>query len=491
MARPSDQEENMSEPAQEAVPTRGKNLSLFQQLTYSIGNFGVGYGPATFAFLAYFFYGRETDSGEKIVLVSVTTYSVIWFLCNALNGITDPVVGYLSDRTRSRWGRRRPWVLIGAPLLAITYFFIWSPPDNTDTVANAVTLFASLFGFWFFFTVVVAPYLSLLPEITPYDNERVRVSALMSLFGDVLGTLAGNLLPVFVALAAAGMLFFSSGYQVVAFIGSGVILVFSILAVLFVKETYVLPEKSSSNGNGVVRNALKEFGSTFRNPAFKPYLVGVFFYRMAIMITLTLTPFLATKILGSYPSTESDLSVLSVLPGVVGDSGLPDWEQAAGYLMMIVLTGALVFFVPVSMVAGKTGKRFLFVLALAWLGGVLILFSTVGLWPGMSPFMQAMVLFALAAIPVAIALVVMRPLLADVIDADERITGLRREGVYNGMEGLIMKVAAGLGPLLAGFIFEIFGASRADSLGVRICGPVAGVFLLIAALAFSRYPIKK
>ena len=86
---------------------------------------------------------------------------------------------------------------------------------------------------------------------------------------------------------------------------------------------------------------------------------------------------------------------------------------------------------------------------------------------------------------------VTRPLLADVIDADEEITGLRREGVYNGMEGLIMKVAAGLGPLLAGIIFEIFGASRAHSLGIRICGPVAGACLVLAAFAFRRYPIEK
>jgi len=209
------------------------------------------------------------------------------------------------------------------------------------------------------------------------------------------------------------------------------------------------------------------------------------------MITLTLTPFVATKILGSYPSTKADLSILSYLPGVVGDSGLPDWEQAAGYLMMVVLVGALLFFVPVSIVVAKTGKRFLFVLALAWLGLVLGLMSLIGLMPFWSPFVQALFMFGLAAVPVAIALVVTRPLLADVIDADEKLTGLRREGVYNGMEGLIMKVAAGLGPLVAGLIFAIFGASKAENLGIRICGPVAGVCLLIAAYAFSKYPIKK
>ncbi|MBW1873177.1 MAG: MFS transporter [Deltaproteobacteria bacterium] len=481
----------MTEDSQAQNPISGKNLNLFQKLTYSLGNFGVGYGPATFAFLAYFFYGRETESGEKIVYVSIATFSIIWFLCNALNGITDPIVGYLSDRSRSRWGRRKPWVIIGAPFLAISFFFIWCPPTETPSLANNVVLFTSLFFFWFFFTVVVAPYLSLLPEITPHDKERVQLSAIMSVFGDVLGSLTGNLLPVFVVLTASGIWFLEGGYQSVAFIGAIAIVFFSIFSVLFVKETYVPPPVETGTNKGVIKKALSEFGSTFKNKAFLPYLVGVFFYRMAIMITLTLTPFVATKILGSYPVSKADLGILSVLPEVVGESGVPNWEAAAGYLMMVVLVGAMVFFVPVSFLAAKTGKRILFILALAWLGVVLILMSTIGYWPGVSPVTQAMILFALAAIPVAIALVVMRPLLADVIDADEKLTGLRREGVYNGMEGLIMKVAAGLGPLIAGIIFAVFGASVEDSLGVRICGPVAGVCLLIAAYAFTKYPIKK
>lgn len=474
-----------------AVPARGKKLSLFQQLTYAAGNFGVGFGPATFAFLAYFYYGRVDGNGEEVLLTSVGTFSVIWFLCNAINGITDPVVGYLSDRTRHRWGRRRPWVVLGAPFLAITFFFCWSPPDDSPTFLNALVLFLSLFGFWFFFTVVVAPYLSLLPEITPYDNERVRLSALMSMFGDVLGTIGGSMLPVFVALAAGGLWIFHGGYQAVAFIAAIVMLVLPILSVLFIRESYVHPPREAGERSGVVRRALKEFGSTFGNRAFPPYLVGVFFYRMAIIIILTLTPFVATKIIAAYPVAATDLEFLSMLPGVVGDSGVPDFEQAAGYMMLLVLLGALVFFAPVSMVAVRTGKKVLFVIALAWLGVIMILMSTIGLWPFLTPFLQTACLFLMAAIPVAVALVVMRPLLADVIDTDEKITGRRREGVYNGMEGLIMKVAAGLGPLLAGIIFSLFGKTVENSLGIRICGPVAGVFLLVAAYAFSKYPIRK
>jgi Na+/melibiose symporter-like transporter len=96
----------------------------------------------------------------------------------------------------------------------------------------------------------------------------------------------------------------------------------------------------------------------------------------------------------------------------------------------------------------------------------------------------------LAALPVSSALIVIRPLLADVIDADARLTGKRREGVYNGMEGLIMKLANGAGPLLGGALFAAFGASLDSHMGIRLCAPTAGLFLWLAAWAFSRYPLR-
>ncbi|MCP4677253.1 MAG: MFS transporter [Deltaproteobacteria bacterium] len=132
------------------------------------------------------------------------------------------------------------------------------------------------------------------------------------------------------------------------------------------------------------------------------------------------------------------------------------------------------------------GKRRLFIVALVWFGVVLALMATLGEWPFFTPVVQAMCLFTLAAVPVSIALVVLRPILADVIDADEQLTGRRREGVYNGMEGLVMKVAAGAGPLGAGVVFAAFGSTTEANLGVRLCGPMAGVAVLLAAIAFSR-----
>jgi GPH family glycoside/pentoside/hexuronide:cation symporter len=477
-------------PETTARATPGHKLPLWRQALFAGGNFGVAFSPTVVsAWLAYFYYGQVDEAGAPRVLVSAGVFGLIWFLANALNGITDPLVGYLSDRTRSRWGRRRPWVVLGAPCLAVSFFFLWTPPTPVESAANIAVLSASLFFFWFFFTVVVAPYLSLLPEITPFDRERVRISALMGAF-EVVGTIGGNLAPpLLAALVAGGLGFLGDGYQVMA-LGAGLALVvLFVLAVAVVPDAYQAPPPTAGAHGGAVRRALREFGSTFRNPAFPPYVIGVGFYRMAIATTVFLAPFIATKVLAAYPLSTAEHGFLATL-GAAGEDGGVDWEMAAGYLMMLVLVGAALCFPLVSWLARRLGKRKVFIAALTWLGLVLIAMSTVGLWPWPGPLFQAVALFGLAAFPVAIALVVMRPILADVIDADERLTGLRREGTYNGMEGLIMKVAAGLGPLIAGLLFAWLGAEPGHALGIRLCGPLAGACLLAAAVAFTRYPIR-
>ncbi len=481
----------MSTPAPIPEIRRGRQLRFGQQFLYAAGNLPVGFGPTVVsAWLAYFYYGRETADGEPIVLVGALAFGVITLLCNVLNAFTDPAVGYLSDRTRSRWGRRRPWVFAGAPLLAVSFFFLWTPPTADASWANMAVLFLALLGFWFAFTVVVAPYLSLLPEITPYDDERVRISAFMGLF-EVLGTICGSALwPVLSGLATGGALFLASGEQVVALASGVVLLVFSIASVSVIRERFGADPPLEAGSGSALKRVLGELLSTFHNRVFIPYIIGVGFYRMAVATTVFIAPFLAAKVIAASPTTASELAFLDAL-GAVAAGGAVDWEAAAGLLMALVLLGAALFFPLTSWLANRLGKRSLFILALAWFGVIMCAMGAIGLLPLGPPLFQGLVLFLLAAFPVSIAMVVMRPLLADVIDTDARLTGRRREGVYNGMEGFIMKLAAGLGPMLGGLLFEFFGHTPEHNLGVRLCGPLAGSCLLIAAAAFTRYPIRK
>jgi GPH family glycoside/pentoside/hexuronide:cation symporter len=91
---------------------------------------------------------------------------------------------------------------------------------------------------------------------------------------------------------------------------------------------------------------------------------------------------------------------------------------------------------------------------------------------------------------VGAVLVLSRVLISDVIDADEQRTGLRREAMYFGMQGLLTKVSFGVGPLLATWLFATFGNTADEPLGILLCGPVAGVLALLGWLAFRRYPLE-
>jgi glycoside/pentoside/hexuronide:cation symporter, GPH family len=92
---------------------------------------------------------------------------------------------------------------------------------------------------------------------------------------------------------------------------------------------------------------------------------------------------------------------------------------------------------------------------------------------------------------VGATLVLSRVLISDVIDADEKRTGLRREAMYFGMQGLLTKVSFGVGPLIAMQLFAWFGNTAEEPLGILLCGPVAGLLALLGWLAFRRYPLER
>jgi GPH family glycoside/pentoside/hexuronide:cation symporter len=123
---------------------------------------------------------------------------------------------------------------------------------------------------------------------------------------------------------------------------------------------------------------------------------------------------------------------------------------------------------------------------------------------GMALLFSAIPALALVPRPVAVYLAVMvalgpavgavlvlgRVLIADVIDEDEKRTGLRREAMYFGMQGLLTKVSFGVGPLVATLLFAVFGNTADAPLGILLCGPAAGLLALLGWWAFRTYPLE-
>ncbi len=133
--------------------------------------------------------------------ISLYAMSVIIFAARLSDAFTDPLIGVLSDKTDSRWGRRKPWIMVGAPLLMLSLYMLFTPPDNPSLW---------YFGTWiillyFAFTVIDIPYFAWGAELSPIYDERTHITGRREQF-HFAGTVSFNLLP----LTAALLIYFSS-----------------------------------------------------------------------------------------------------------------------------------------------------------------------------------------------------------------------------------------------------------------------------------------
>ena len=131
-----------------------------------------------------------------VVGINITVLGYLMFSVRIFDAITDPAIGYLSDRTLNRFGRRRPYIALGSILVAVAMFLLFNPPavsETMETVWFGVTIYV-LFLFW---TAVVVPFESLGPEITFDYNERTALFGMRDGFL-IAGTLAAASSPALV-----------------------------------------------------------------------------------------------------------------------------------------------------------------------------------------------------------------------------------------------------------------------------------------------------
>ncbi|HDH96755.1 MAG TPA: MFS transporter [Proteobacteria bacterium] len=461
----------------------GKALNFWQKVTYSLGNVGTNLAPGlVVGWMIYYYTGRPVSEGSEqtIMLVGAGTIAFLNFLGRLVDSLADPLVGYLSDRWQTPWGRRIPWVVIGSPLLSAFLIMMWFPPDDHPTLANAIWLGVALSGIWFFYTAVVAPYLSLLPEITPFINERVVLSTYMS-YADVIGMIlasvvAGALFERFSGGLTIGPIVLSDGYKV-----GGVIISIMMLFFFWVSVTLVR-ERPQHEIKPVKFNFITAAKECAKNPAFWPYIITVSLLRLGIDVLVAMIPFLVVRVMGF-------------------------GEAMAGGLQAVIILIAAIFFPLTAHLANKYGKKKIFSIALLWFAVQVPFLALVVHAPfvgyvvaavaklfGVSMTYQQIMLahcfglFILMFFPVSAAFVLPRPIYADIMDYDEKLTGYRREAMYNGMEGLITKFAAGVAGAMVPLMVKYMGGTASSPWGILASGPRCGLFLFFGWLAFRKHP---
>ena len=511
-------------------------LTFWEKFTYALGQTAVSLSPALVSsWLIYYYVGRIDEStGNTFLLVSAMAMSLGGLIPRLIEAVAEPTVGYYSDKWNFRMGRRIPWIVFGTPLLALFSMILWFPPDKPTVIPPAHPMAATaavgtqapeaaaspaaeeetvdlskypapgrvLFSvlsfevtpnflwlllfhtlFWVMYTAVVAPYLSLLPEITPYNNERINTSMFMA-YNDVAGSVLGSAgLGVLISVFAGGLWIFGlhldNAYKVCG------LLIGVVFTVCFYTSVALVREKPHSASKEVKFSFLSAFVETFKNPTFTPYVIASAAIRMSTDIIMAGMPFMVTRIM--------NLS-----------------EGYAGYLQGVIILGAALFFPLVSSKAVARGKKsvylfgmFLFTIALVLLAmmkhfpilgyPVAAVAKLIGhpMAPAWVSFAHCIGCLAICALPVAIIFVVQRPILNDVMDHDEKLTGFRREAMYNGMEGFISKPASGIAYFIVPLLIKYLGDSPAHPWGVLSTPIAAAFFMFVGWAGFRSYPIEK
>lgn len=433
-----------------------KPLPLRDKLLFASGSLAANLTFQTIATWLFFYYAPPEDEG-RAALVPIALVGAIVVVGRVIEALDDPLIGYWSDRTRSRWGRRLPFIVLGTPLLALTFFLLWTPPVDGESVWNGVYLFVLLEAFFLCNTLVGGPYEALLPEIATTSRARVSVSAWKVLFGAV----------------GAALVFLVSGPMIDAWGFGGMGLVMALITLV----TRYLPVLGA---RGHLRTeapaSVLSFGQsvreTFANGQFLAYLPAfVLFTTAQVMLTQWL-PFYVDVVL---QGTTLDLPLLPA----IDETG----EQVAllSGLTFVPLLGA----VPLmSSIAARTSKRAVYALSMLVCALYFPWLFFVGFLPG-SKWAQSLALLGLG-VPLAGLFVFPNALLADIIDFDARRTGERREALYYGVQATLQKGGLGLAAGIFALILALFGRSADDPLGIRLIGPVAGACALIGYVAFVR-----
>lgn len=364
------------------------------------------------------------------------------------DAISDPLMGQISDNFRSRWGRRRPFILIGGPLFCLMFIFLWTMPEGLSSANKFAYLLVANFVLYTFWTVANVPYLALGAELSIDYDERTRVVAVRTFIATAMGLLT---IPFF-QLANTEGLFASprQGFIILSTIIACVCSVGYICAVLGTREEAGIQAQPKMSVVSAYREA-------FKNVPFLLYLGAMAIFITGGFITL---PF--ANYLNIYYVHEGDMADAS--------------RVATGCLA--VRTGCMFIGVfLVSKLGTRIGKRTGMILTL-WMLTIAPLCSWFLFTPE-SRWLQ-LVFHAIHNLVFPGIFIFPGAMAADIADADEIRTGRRREGIFLGVYGLIMKIGTTSAIVATGYCLS--WASFDENIAVQSPETIFKLRLMMAAI---------
>lgn len=362
--------------------------------------------------------------GLDVVLVGVAQA-----IPRFIDAVTDPLMGNISDNTRSRWGRRRPYIFIGSIISALLFIFLWTPPLESTQHSIFIYLLVGLVLYYIAYTVFIVPYTALGYEMTTDYNERTRVVIWRQYIGIACGLAVPWLYKMcFIFDSSPGSE--TTGVRYVSYFVAFIILFTGILPAVFCKE------KTSTQNQSKIK-IMRAFLYTLKNKAFLLLMASNLIIKIGIFMA---GPF--NLYLNIYYVCKGDRAFAATLAGLCGTL-----LTAMGLVGLPIATWLSVRF-------GKR-KAVIGTLAFSMLGYL-------SLWFFLTPDYPYLQL--IPAIMVGLSLngswLLIMSMLGDVCDEDEYVTGLRREGMYSSVFTFSDKMGFSLITLLSGLVIKLSGFSE-------------------------------
>jgi len=366
--------------------------------------------------------------------VNAGMLGVALFIPRFLDAFLDPVMGKISDNTRSRWGRRRPFIVGGAVMMGLVYGVIWMVPPGWSENAKLVYLVGFSLLFFVGYSMFAVPYTSLTYEMTPDYNERTTIMAFCSFFQKTGELGYQYLFPLSQLVLLASAVSVMHGIRVVNWIVGLVFMAgVGMLPGLFVKERFqhVAAEQAPVKLWASMRDALR----------YRPFFV---------LIVLTIL-----NVLGGMFTSSLDQYVLVyyMFNGSLASGTLWKGFLSTGYAIV-----GFAAIPAVVWVSNRLGKRraLVAIYGLTCLGGL-------AKWFDFSPRHPWLIFFdPIFCGPIWIAvIVVINSMIADICDEDELRSGQRREGMYGAIFNWVQKLAVSLSLLGTGLTLQLSGFNPA------------------------------
>lgn len=392
------------------------------------------------------------------------------------DAFTDPLIGYISDNTRSRWGRRKPYLLVGAVSVGLCLALMWQIPRGWSEMAYFWYFLGMSMVFYLAYTIYATPFVALGFELTPDYHERTRLMGAMNFIGSLAS------IPMAWLFAVTQWDIFTDGVQgarVLAIVLGLAVIGLALVPILFLKdptrERFAKRKDAAEAAAKPTLSFLAGLKTTVRNRSFRYLCFAMFAFFPGLILIQNFSSFLVI-----YYVYGGDKTASSVLLG---------WSGSLSGICSVL-------FVPlVTFMGTRLGKRraFMICAGLALLGTLLKWFCYQASMPYLNLIPGPFIGIGFSAL-----WVLMAAMLADVCDEDELQTGERREGTFSAVYWWIVKMGLSASLAVSGVLLKATGFNEklggvqpdATFFWMRVCDIVfPAAFIGISIYLIHKFPL--